>query len=481
MINLSEYRKIHCIGIGGIGLSAVAEIFMSRGYEVSGSDMRESDITEKLLEQGAKIFLGHRAKNVEDVDLVVYTVAVGDDNPELARARELGIPAITRAQALGALMGEYNNSIAISGTHGKTTTTSMVSLILKNAKKEPTILVGGNLDEIGGNCYVGSKEYFVTEACEYQDSFLELRPNIEIILNIDSDHLDYFKNVEHIARSFEKFAKLVPKDGVVIAYDSNVYVRYATEGLPNVVTFGIAQGCDYSASNIHFDTDGMPRFNVIHEGRELCTMKLSVPGEHNILNALAAFACTHIMRVEVEDIVKTLEQYHGTHRGFDILGRTSTGVKIIDDYAHHPTEIKATLAAIRNMKHNTLWCLFQPHTYTRTVALIDEFGEAFDNADEIVLAEIYAAREKNIYKISSKIMMDKILEHNPSKHVFFIEDFEDIASFVYDRAEPGDLVLTMGAGDIYKVGEMILDMDAARIETIGKTKEREREYKRIED
>ncbi|MBQ3465607.1 MAG: UDP-N-acetylmuramate--L-alanine ligase [Firmicutes bacterium] len=481
MINLSEYRKIHCIGIGGIGLSAVAEIFMSRGYEVSGSDMRESDITEKLLEQGAKIFLGHRAKNVEDVDLVVYTVAVGDDNPELARARELGIPAITRAQALGALMGEYNNSIAISGTHGKTTTTSMVSLILKNAKKEPTILVGGNLDEIGGNCYVGGKDYFVTEACEYQDSFLELRPNIEIILNIDSDHLDYFKNVEHIARSFEKFAKLVPKDGVVIAYDSNVYVRYATEGLPNVVTFGIAQGCDYSASNIHFDTDGMPRFNVIHEGRELCTMKLSVPGEHNILNALAAFACTHIMGVEVEDIVKTLEQYHGTHRRFDILGRTSTGVKIIDDYAHHPTEIKATLAAIRNMKHNTLWCLFQPHTYTRTVALIDEFGEAFDNADEIVLAEIYAAREKNIYKISSKIMMDKILEHNPSKHVFFIEDFEDIASFVYDRAEPGDLVLTMGAGDIYKVGEMILDMDAARIETIGKTKEREREYKRIED
>ena len=481
MINRSEYRKIHCIGIGGIGLSAVAEIFMSRGYEVSGSDMRESDITEKLLEQGAKIFLGHRAKNVEDVDLVVYTVAVGDDNPELARARELGIPAITRAQALGALMGEYNNSIAISGTHGKTTTTSMVSLILKNAKKEPTILVGGNLDEIGGNCYVGGKDYFVTEACEYQDSFLELRPNIEIILNIDSDHLDYFKNVEHIARSFEKFAKLVPKDGVVIAYDSNVYVRYATEGLPNVVTFGIAQGCDYSASNIHFDTDGMPRFNVIHEGRELCTMKLSVPGEHNILNALAAFACTHIMGVEVEDIVKTLEQYHGTHRRFDILGRTSTGVKIIDDYAHHPTEIKATLAAIRNMKHNTLWCLFQPHTYTRTVALIDEFGEAFDNADEIVLAEIYAAREKNIYKISSKIMMDKILEHNPSKHVFFIEDFEDIASFVYDRAEPGDLVLTMGAGDIYKVGEMILDMDAARIETIGKTKEREREYKRIED
>ena len=479
MIDLSEYRKIHCIGIGGIGLSGVAEVLLSQGYEVSGSDVRESDITEKLMDQGAKVFLGHRAKNVEDVDLVVYTVAVGDDNPELARARELGIPTITRAQALGALMGEYGKSIAISGTHGKTTTTSMVSLILKDADREPTILVGGNLDEIGGNCYVGQDDFFVTEACEYKDSFLELRPNIEIILNIDSDHLDYFKDVGHIARSFQKFARLVPEDGVVIAYDANAYVSSATENLPNVVTFGISRGCDYYASNIRFDTDGMPHFDVNHGGQNLCTIKPRIPGEHNILNAMAAFACCHILGVDVDDIVRTLEAYHGTHRRFDILGRTSTDVKIIDDYAHHPTEIKATLSAVRNMKHKTLWCLFQPHTYTRTMALLDDFGEAFDNADEIILAEIYAARETNIYKISSKSMMEKILEHDPSKHVFYIEDFEDIASFVYERAEPGDLVLTMGAGDINKVGEMILDMDAARIEAIRKTKERE--YKKIED
>lgn len=479
MINLSEYKKVHCIGIGGIGLSAVAEVFMSRGFEVSGSDMRESDITEKLMKQGAKIFLGHRAKNVESADLVVYTVAVGNDNPELVRARELGIPTVTRAQALGALMGEYEKSIAISGTHGKTTTTSMVSLILKNANKEPTILVGGNLEEIGGNCYVGDSNYFVTEACEYRDSFLELRPNIEIILNIDSDHLDYFKDVGHIARSFQRFARLVPEDGVVIAYDANAYVSSATEGLPNVVTFGISRGCDYYASNIGFDTEGMPYFNVNHGGECLCTIKLSIPGEHNILNALAAFACSHILGVEISDIVNTLENYHGTHRRFDYLGRTSTDVKIIDDYAHHPTEIKATLKAIRNMKHRTLWCLFQPHTYTRTMALLDDFGAAFDNADEIILAEIYAARETNIYKISSRSIMEKIHEHDPSKHVFYIEDFEDIASFVYERAGAGDLVLTMGAGDINKVGKMILDMDAARIELIRKTKERE--YKKIED
>lgn len=456
---LSEYTNIHCIGIGGIGLSGIAEILLSRGHHVSGSDMRESDITEKLIGDGAKIFLGHRAKNVEDADLVIYTVAVGDDNPELARARELGIPTITRAQALGALMAEYGSSIAISGTHGKTTTTAMISLILKDADKNPTISVGGNLDEIGGNFYVGGKEFFVTEACEYRDSFLELQPNIEIILNIDSDHLDYFKDVEHIAKSFDRFAKLVPANGTVIAYDANPFVRSVIEGLPNAVTFGFSTGSDYYASNISFDNDGMPSFDVNHHGEKLCRIDLSVPGEHNILNSLAAFACCHILGIDIDKIVSTLHGYKGIHRRFDILGRTSSGNKIIDDYAHHPTEIKATLAAIRNMQHNHLWCLFQPHTYTRTLALLDEFAASFDNADKVVLAEIYAAREKNIYKISSKTLVSKIREHDPDKDVYYFKDFEDIARFVYDNAEEGDLILTMGAGDIYKVGEMILEMD----------------------
>ncbi len=459
---LSEYKKIHCIGIGGIGLSGIAEILLSRGHHVTGSDMRESDITEKLIGDGAKIFLGHRAKNVEDADLVIYTVAVGDDNPELARARELGIPTITRAQALGALMSEYGSSIAISGTHGKTTTTAMISLILKDADKNPTISVGGNLDEIGGNFYVGGKEFFVTEACEYRDSFLELQPNIEIILNIDSDHLDYFKDVEHIARSFDRFAKLVPANGTVIAYDANPFVRSVIEGLPNAVTFGFSTGSDYYASNISFDNDGMPSFDVNHRGEKLCRIDLSVPGEHNILNSLAAFACCHILGVDIDKIVSTLHAYRGIHRRFDILGRTSSGNKIIDDYAHHPTEIKATLAAIRNMQHNHLWCLFQPHTYTRTLALLDEFAASFDSADKVVLAEIYAAREKNIYKISSKTLVSKIREHDPDKDVYYFKDFEDIARFVYDNAEEGDLILTMGAGDIYKVGEMILEMDRKR-------------------
>ena len=459
MINLSEYRRIHCIGIGGIGLSGIAEILLSRGYEVSGSDMRESDITEKLIGDGAKVYLGHRAKNVEGADLVVYTVAVGDDNPELARARELGIPTVTRAQALGALMDEYDRSIAISGTHGKTTTTAMISLILKEAGKEPTISVGGNLDEIGGNFYVGKKDYFVTEACEYRDSFLELKPNIEIILNIDSDHLDYFKDVEHIARSFNQFAHLVPESGTVIAYDANPFVRSVIEGLPNAVTFGLSTGSDYYASNISFDNEGMPGFDVNHGGETLCRIELSVPGEHNILNALAAFACCHLMGIDMDGIVSTLHSYKGIHRRFDVLGRTTDNIRVIDDYANHPTEIKATLAAVKNMKHNDLWCLFQPHTYTRTLALLEEFSEAFTAADKVVLAEIYAAREKNIYKISSKTLMNRIREHDPEAEVYYFKNFEDIAHFVYDNAEEGDLVLTMGAGDIYRVGEMILEMD----------------------
>lgn len=459
MINLQDYRKIHCIGIGGIGLSAIAEILLSRGYAVSGSDMRESEITERLKEDGAEIKIGHRAENVAGVDLVIYSAAVSRDNPELVNAEALGIPAVTRAQALGALMDEYENSIAISGTHGKTTTTSMVSLILKNAQKNPTILVGGNLSEINGNVYVGENKYFVTEACEYMDSFLQLKPKFEIILNIDSDHLDYFKDVEHIARSFDQFAKLVPEDGAVIAYDANPFVKSVIEGLPNAITFGLSESCDYYASDIEFNNEGLPRFLVNHGGKQLCEMELAVPGEHNVLNALSAFACAHILGVPVDEIKATLEAYHGTQRRFDVMGVTSDQVKIVDDYAHHPTEIKATLSAVRNMKHNKLWCLFQPHTYTRTMALMDDFGLAFQDADKVVLAEIYAAREKNIHKISSKALMEKIKEEDPQREVYFFDSFEEIANFVGNNAEAGDLVITMGAGDIYKVGEMILQKD----------------------
>lgn len=457
MIDLSQYKKIHCIGIGGIGLSAIAEILLSRGYEVSGSDMKESAETARLASKGARVFIGHRAENADEADLLVFSAAVGQDNPEMKRAEERGIPILSRAQMLGLLMQEYENSIAVSGTHGKTTTTSMVSLILDRAKLEPTILVGGNLAEIGGNVKVGHSRYFITEACEYMDSFLSLKPKIEIILNIDSDHLDYFKDIDHIVSSFDKFAHLVPGSGTIIAYDANPFVNQVIRDLDNVVTFGLSENCDYYAANIQFNEEGMPAFDVCHDGQLLSRVQLAVPGEHNILNALAAFTCACALGVEPQLTKETLERYHGTQRRFDIVGTTAKGVKIVDDYAHHPTEIKATLSASENVPHNKLWCIFQPHTYTRTIALFDEFAEAFEKADKLILAEIYAAREKNIYKISSAQLAEKIKETHPHKEVLFMEDFAAIADYVDDQAQPGDMVITMGAGDIYKVGEMLLE------------------------
>ena len=457
MIDLSQYKKIHCIGIGGIGLSAIAEILLSRGYEVSGSDMKESAETVRLASKGARVFIGHRAENADEADLLVFSAAVGHDNPEMKRAEARGIPILSRAQMLGLLMQEYENSIAVSGTHGKTTTTSMVSLILDRAKLEPTILVGGNLAEIGGNVKVGHSRYFITEACEYMDSFLSLKPKIEIILNIDSDHLDYFKDIDHIVSSFDKFAQLVPASGTIIAYDANPFVNQVIRDLDNVVTFGLSENCDYYAANIQFNEEGMPAFDVCHDGQLLSRVQLAVPGEHNILNALAAFTCACALGVEPQLIKETLERYHGTQRRFDIVGTTAKGVKIVDDYAHHPTEIKATLSASENVPHNKLWCIFQPHTYTRTIALFDEFAEAFEKADKLILAEIYAAREKNIYKISSAQLAEKIKETHPHKEVLFMEDFAAIADYVDAQAQRGDMVITMGAGDIYKVGEMLLE------------------------
>ncbi len=456
MFDLKQYKNIHCIGIGGIGLSAIAEILLSEGYRVSGSDMKESEMTAKLARAGARIFIGHRAENVEDAELLIYSAAVGKDNPELVRAKEKQLPVLSRAEMLGLLMEKYENSIAISGTHGKTTTTSMVSLILDRAAFSPTILVGGNLAEINGNVKVGNSKYFVTEACEYMDSFLSLKPKMEIILNIDSDHLDYFKDIDHIVSSFDRFAHLVPSTGKIIAYDANPFVNRVIQELDNVITFGLNENCDYCARSIRFDENGMPSFDVYNAGVLINRVQLCIPGEHNILNALAAFACTHTLGVPSELIKETLESYHGTQRRFDIVGTTAAGVKIVDDYAHHPTEIKATLDASQNVPHNRLWCLFQPHTYTRTMALFDDFAEAFSKADKLILAEIYAAREKNIYKISSAQLAERIKEKHPEKEVLFIESFEEMADYVSENAEPGDMVITMGAGDIYKVGEMLL-------------------------
>jgi len=457
MLDMKQFKHIHCIGIGGIGLSAVAEIFKSKGYEVSGSDMKMSDVTANLISKGITVYEGHAAENIKGADLVVYSAAVSPENPEIAAAKAGGIALASRAEALGALMDNYSTSIAVSGTHGKTTTTSMVSLVLENAGTDPTILIGGNLPEFNGNAKIGNSEYFVTEACEYMDSFLSLRPKIEIILNIDSDHLDYFKDIDHIVKSFDNFSRLVPADGFIVAFDGNPFVTNLMQKVDTkVVTFGFTDNSTYSAKNISFNENGYPAFDVVNHGSVLCRMQLSVPGEHNIANALAAFATAHTLGVAPEVITETLGRFTGTQRRFDVIGTTSNNVKVIDDYAHHPTEIRATLSAASNMPKNRLWCLFQPHTYTRTMALFDEFAKAFDKADVLIMAEIYAAREKNIYKISSRELITEIKKQQPAKEAYYFNSLEEIATFVGNNAQPGDVVITMGAGDIYKVAEMLM-------------------------
>lgn len=456
-IDISKVRKVHCIGIGGIGLSAVAEILNNQGYEVTGSDPKSSIVTDHLESLGIKIYKEHSPSNVKGADLLVYSNAISEDNPEMREASRLRIPKITRAEMLGIIMKKYDHSIAICGTHGKTTTTSMVSLIIRGAKLKPTILIGAELEDIHGNVEIGSNEYFVTEACEYMDSFLHLYPNIGVVLNIDSDHLDYFKDVEHIVTSFKKFVSEIPDDGVVIAFSENPFMGDVIKAAKNVITYGFNDDNDYSAKNVSFDDNGLARYDVYYKGIKQCHIDLNVPGEHNVLNSLAAFATCRYIGIEPEVISEILHEFKGADRRFDFVGKMKCGAYVIDDYAHHPTEIKATISATSNVKHKRSICIFQPHTYTRTKALFDEFIDAFEGLDLLVITDIYAAREKDIYGVSSKQLVEKIRENHPDMTAYYIKDFDEIKDFIIDNAKRDDIVITMGAGDVYKISEMLID------------------------
>lgn len=449
-----DIKHIHFVGIGGISMSAIAEVLLTFDYTVSGSDMNASSITDKLTEKGANIYIGHHESNLQPCDLVVYTAAIKNDNPELIKAHKLNIPIVSRAEMLGLLMKKFERSIAISGTHGKTTTTSMISLILEFSDFNPTIMVGGELDQIGGNVKVGGRKYFVTEACEYVGSFLKFFPQIGIILNIDEDHLDYFRNLDHIIETFTEFAKLIPEDGSLIVFKDDPNIEKVLQKIDcNVITYGSNNSCDYWYSDIKFDHLGLPSFDVFHKDILLGNFQLNVPGIHNVYNALAAITCCHTLGVSVQKIMKNLVAFHGTHRRFDLIGKLND-ITIVDDYAHHPTEIKATLEAASKIPHNNLWCIFQPHTYTRTKSLLDDFASSFDNADRIIITDIYAAREKDTGEIHSLDLVKKIKQFH--KNVTYIDDFEKIVTYIREHAQPKDLILTMGAGDIYKVGKMFL-------------------------
>lgn len=450
-------RHVHLIGIGGVGVSWIAEILLSKGYIVTGSDLNGSNITEGLTKKGAKIHIGHHADHVMGADLVVHTAAVSDDHVELVRARELDIPTLNRAEMQGELMDHYKTSVAIAGAHGKSTTTSMLSTILAHSDEDATLLVGAHLDVLGGNARIGkSDNVFVMEACEYKDSFLNFRPTHGVILNIDEDHLDYFENLEHIVSSFTKFAQSIPKKGALIinADDYNAKKVISHVNCP-VITIGITQDSVYQAKNITFDDKGLPQFDVVYDEKVIMTCRLSVPGQHNIYNSLAAVAVAHHIGLPVDVIVSSLATFTNAGRRFEDLGFYK-GARVVDDYAHHPTEIKSTLKAAEKVPHNRIFCVFQPHTFTRTHELLLEFSTAFAGADEVIVTDIYAAREKDENIVHSKDLVAKIREEG--KKVTYIASFDDIETYLSENVEEDDLIFTMGAGDIYKLGKQIVDM-----------------------
>ncbi len=460
-INLiKKYSHIHMIGIGGISMSGIAEILNHYGVTVTGSDMQESEVTDKLIQNHIKVTIGHNVKDVEKADAVVYSAAVPEQDIELQKANELNIPIIERCDFLGMLTKAFDDTIGISGTHGKTTTTSMVSLCFLNAGLDPSIQVGALLTPIDGNYKVGNSEHFIIEACEYVESFLKFHPKVEVILNIDNDHLDYFKTFENIKKAFVKYVKIIPDNGLLILNgdDSNC-LDLAQETNANVLTYGITnKKTDFFAVNIVFDENGFPEFDVYHNNRFYERIKLSVMGTHNILNSLACIALCDNYGISKEVIKQSLAHYGGAHRRFEYKGQIN-GAFVYDDYGHHPTEIIATAKAIMNRKYHESWVIFQPHTYSRTKLLLQDLAKALLNFDHIIVTDIYAAREANQYGISSKDLAKMIQSFG--KEALYLSSFSEIAEKVKENVHPSDIVLTLGAGTITSLGPMLVEKKGA--------------------
>lgn len=456
-IDFHKPIHIHFIGIGGISMSGLAEILLQEGFTISGSDSKESALTDHLTDQGAQIFYGQRASNIIDgIDLVVYTAAIHSDNPEYACAAQKGIPMMTRADLLGQIMKNYQVPIAVSGTHGKTTTTSMASHVLMEGGFDPTITVGGILPAIGGNLRVGNSGTFITEACEYTNSFLSFFPKISIILNMDADHLDFFKDIEDIRHSFRLFAEKLPADGTLIINADTPHYEDIIRDLPcNIITYGLEHPADYTAKDITYDNLGHPSFTCYNGDTPAGAFSLKVPGIHNVSNALSVIALGELLNIDTDTLSRGLLNFTGTDRRFQLKGEIG-GVTIIDDYAHHPTEIAATLTSAKNYPHKTTWCVFQPHTYTRTKALLHDFAKALTLADHVVLADIYAAREKNTIGISSKDLQKCILELGTPCEYF--PSFDEIENYLLENCVSQDLLITMGAGDVVLIGEKLLGL-----------------------
>ncbi|MBQ4521861.1 MAG: UDP-N-acetylmuramate--L-alanine ligase [Lachnospiraceae bacterium] len=456
-IQFNQPCHVHFMGIGGISMSGLAEILLNAGFTISGSDQNASSITEHLTSLGASIHIGQCKENINDsIDLVVYTAAISKENEEYVAALEKQIPMLSRAELLGQLMTNYDTPIAISGTHGKTTTTSMLTHILLAADSDPTISVGGILKAIGGNIRVGKSPLFVTEACEYTNSFLSFFPKISVILNVEEDHLDFFSGIEEITESFHQFAGKLPKDGLLVINGDIPTKDAILKGLDcRVKTYGTSKENDYYPSNITYDETGNSSFDLFSGEESEGHYTLKVAGEHNIYNAISAIIIAKELGITNQQINEGFSTFYGTNRRFEYKGDLC-GVHVIDDYAHHPTEIQATLDAATRYPHNELWCVFQPHTYSRTKAFLDDFAKTLSQADHVVLADIYAAREVDTGEISSKDLAEKIAAYGTDVHYF--PSFDEIENFLLTNCKKNDLLITMGAGNVVNIGESLLNL-----------------------
>ena len=455
--NIKKYKNIHMIGIGGVSMSGIAAILTNWGFKVTGSDCANSESVKSLQEKGIKVTIGHNLEDVSNSDIIVYSAAINKNDPEMLEAKKLNIPTIERADFLGEITRCYKDTICISGTHGKTTTTSMISLCFIEALKDPSIQVGAFLKQINGNYKIGNSEHFIIEACEYVESFLKFSPKAEIILNIDNDHLDYFKTFDNIKNAFIKYVKLLPHDGLLILNgdDSNC-LDLQSHTTAKTITYGITnKKTNFFAVNIVFDNDGFAEFDVYHNDEFFDRIKLSVPGMHNVLNALACIAVCTEYGIDKSSIKLALSEFTGAHRRFEFKGKIANKASVYDDYGHHPTEIIATAKSLMNKKYNKSWVVFQPHTYSRTKNLLDDFAKALLNFDNIIILDIYAAREKNTYGITSKDLSDKII--SLGKDAKYIPDFNECVSYIKNNIQENDIVMTLGAGTVTEIGSMLVD------------------------
>lgn len=427
----------------------LAEILHSKGYSLQGSDNNESSIVERIRKLGIPVMMGQRAENIKGADMIVYSAAISRDNPELAAALESGVPTFPRAELLGELSRRFSNCVGICGTHGKTTVTSMTTQVMIDAGLDPSAVIGGKLPLTDSYGRVGKTENIVMESCEFQDTFLYMSPDVAVILNIDADHLEYFKTMDNLILSFEKFAKSATKAVIYNGDDANTLKAIKDIQGKDMISFGFESTNDYYAENIEEYKGAFTRFDIMYKGERLGNVSLSIPGKHNILNALASVAASVYSGAKFEDCVKGIEEFHGAGRRFEHLG-TYKGIDFIDDYAHHPAELKVTLEAAMKMGYNTVWAVFQPFTYSRTVMHFDEFVDVLKIPDRCVMTEIMGSREVNTYNIYTSQLAEKI----PNSVWFNTQ--EEVADFVVKNAKPGDLVLTMGCGDIYKSAHMMI-------------------------